>query len=401
MTSLFGSQEGPMKKRLDDWKVDMGSLAYTILRFLAMLKKEFIIVRRDLRTYLFLIIIPFAEVILFGFIISTEPKHMPTIVLVNDYSQFTNSLIQAFKGTGYFAINRITENANEAEELIRSGKVQFIITIPQNFSRDLIRGRQPHLLVEGDASDPLAVGAAFHAASLIPDTALERDLTGPLNYLPKKNNSFAVSTHAKYNPATISQYHTLPGLIITILTVSLVILTTVSITSEYEHGTMETLLVTPIRPLEAVLGKIIPHIVLAYILFTLTLLAAYWIFHVPFFGSVLLLYVVAFPFLIATLGIGLAASSISRSQFQAINIANMYNIPSLLFSGFMFPFYAMPVWAQKIGILFPSTHFLRIMLNVMLKDSGFSEIWPDVWPILLFMVFIIFICFKYYRETLD
>jgi ABC-2 type transport system permease protein len=379
----------------------MRNFTYASLRFMAILKKELLLMKRDAITYFLIICIPFAEVILFGYIIKTDAKHLPTIVVATENTPFTNSLIQAFKDTEYFSIKSVTNDPAAAEDLINKNKIQFIIHIPQNFSRDLIRNQQPHILLEGDATDPASIGSAFNAANMLPSKALIRDTQGVLKYLQPGKSSFVVDTHAKYNPATLSQYHTLPGLIVTILTLTLIMLTAISITTEFEFGTMETLLITPLKPLEMILGKIIPQLFIGYCLMILTLFISYFLFHVPFYGSVILLFIVAIPFLIANLGIGIATSTISKTQFQAVNIANTYVLPAILFSGFMFPFYAMPTWAQWVGNLLPSTHFLRITSGIMLKDAGFSDIWPDLWPILIFMVIIIFISFKFYRKTLD
>jgi ABC-2 type transport system permease protein len=379
----------------------MPSKQYTALRIWSMLKKEFIQIKHDYTTYILLLFIPFLQLLLFGYIIDTNAKNLPTIVVNRDFSPFANTLINAFKNTGYLAIKSITQDNNEAEKLLKQGEVQFIINIPQNFSRDLIREKQPHLLIEGDGTDPVAVYNAFDAASTVASTALNKDMQGSLNYLLPKEPNFITDTHAKFNPALISQYHTLPGLLVTLLTVTLVILTAVSVTSEYESGTMEVLLVTPIKPLEVIIGKIIPYIILGYILFFLALAVSYWLFRVPIYGSIFLLIFTALPFIISSLGVGFAVSTVSSTQLRAANLANMYTLPSVLLTGFMFPFHAMPKWAQVIGELLPPTHYLRILLNVMLKGAGFIEILPDLWPILVFMVLIVFFSFKYYRHTLD
>jgi ABC-2 type transport system permease protein len=379
----------------------MFSTHYARLRVWSMLNKEFIQIRRDIITYSLLLLIPFLEMLMFGYIINTDAKNLPAIVVNKDFTPFSYTLINAFKNTGYLAITDVIEDSDQAEKLLKQGKVQFIINIPQNFSNDLIREKQPHLLIEGDGSDPVAVNNAFHAATTVASTALNKDLQGSLSYLSSKNVNFVTDVHAKFNPVLIAQYHTLPGLLVTMLTVTLVMLTAVSMTTEYESGTMEVLLITPIKPLEVVIGKIIPHILLGYILFFLTLAVSHWLFHVPFEGSFLLLTITVMPFIICSLGIGLAVSTVSNTQLRAANLANTYTLPSILLTGFMFPFHAMPQWAQTLGEFFPSTHYLRIVLNVMLKGSSFVEIWPDLWPILLFMTIIVFFSLKHYRKTLD
>jgi ABC-2 type transport system permease protein len=379
----------------------MSSLQYPFLRFWSMLKKESIIIRRDFITYAFLIIVPFSEVVLFGYIMNTDPKNLPTIVVAHDSSPFVNNLIYGFKNTGYYNIKDIIKDDQEAERLMHEGKAQFIITIPPDFTHNLLRNNHPHILIEGDATDPIAIGGAFSAAKAMTENILNRDLKGNLANLINKPNNIIIDTHAKYNPAVISQYHTLPGLLATILSLSLIMLTAISITSEYEYGTLEMLLTTPVKPIEVILGKIIPNIVLGYILFLLTLATSVYLFHVPFYGSLLLLCAATFPYLICNLGIGIAVSTLSRTQFRAANIANTYILPAILLSGFMFPFYAMPIWAQWIGNILPPTHYLRLTSNIMLKDAGFIAIWPDLWPILLFTIVIVSFSLKYYRRTLD
>jgi ABC-2 type transport system permease protein len=381
--------------------MNLAAYGHHFIRFWAVLKKEFIQIKRDYITYLFLIGIPFAQVILFGNIINTNAQNLNTVVLTHDNSVFTNSLIQGFKNTGYFKIIRITQQDNETEKMLKSAKTQFIITIPNNFSQDIINNKHPHILIEGDASDPVLVGNAFNAVTTLANTVLNRDLEGILSFLKNKEPLFYVDTHSVYNPAILAQYHTLPGLITIILTVTLVMLTAISLTTEYEQGTMEMILITPCNPLEVILGKIIGYVTLGIILFLLTVSLSFWIFSVPFIGNFFLLILCTIPYLVANLGIGLTISCASRTQLRAANIANTYILPAILFSGFLFPFYAMPIWAQWIGELFPPTHYLRIILEIMLKGATFGEIWPNLWPILLFDLFIIFISLNYFRKTLD
>lgn len=379
----------------------MTNFQYTFLRLWSIIKKEFIQVRRDLNTYIFLIIVPLLQVVLFGFIINTNAKNLPTVVVSYDSSPFTNSIVQAFVNTGYFSIKKMLQDQSEADALLKKGDIQFIINIPPHFSHDLVAKKHPKILLEGDGTDPLAVINAFNAAGQISLTSLQYDLKGPLQALKQNEPSFSIVTHAQYNPELLAQYHTLPGLLMTMLTIIPVMLTAISITAEYELGTMELLLVTPLRPLEVVLGKLIPHIIVGYIIFFLTLGTSYWLFHVPFLGSVFLCALITLPLLISHLGIGLAVSTISKTQFQAGNTANLYFLPAFVLSGFMFPYLAMPSWAQWLGELLPPAHYLRMLTNIMLKGASFIEIWPDIWPVIIFMVVIIFISFRFYRLTLD
>jgi ABC-2 type transport system permease protein len=374
---------------------------YRSLRLWSMFKKELTVIRRDYRTYVFVLVSPFLQAVLFGLIINNDAKHIPTVVVAKDSSQFTNSIIQAFKNTDYFAIKSITQDEKAAEQSMQRGDIKFIIHIPQNFTRDLVRNETPHILLEGDATDPVVVNNAFHASSVVATRALSDVAKGPLDYLASQEGSFVIDTHAKYNPAVQAQYHTLPGLLATILTISLALVMAISITGEYENGTMEMLLITPINPLEVILGKLLPNIFLGYILFFAILIVAHTMFKVPFYGSALLLSVAAFPFIIANLSFGIATSCIAKTQFQASQIAGTYTLPAVLFSGFLFPRDSMPHWAQWLSDLFPSTYFLKISSDVMLKGSGFWDILPDILPIVLFAVVLIFISYKFYRKTLD
>lgn len=371
------------------------------LRFFAIFKKEFIQIKRDYITYLFIIGMPFIQVVLFGNIIDTDAKNLPTVIVAQDNSPFTNSLIQGFKNTEYFKIIEIKKVAANTEQMLKSGEAQFVITIPYHFAEDIIKNKHPHILVEGDATDPVAIGNAFNAANSMAQNILDRDLLGPLSILKNQEPLFHVDTHPLYNAATLAQYHTIPGLLVTILTITLAMMMALSITSEFEQGTLEMLLITPIHSMEVILGKLIPNLLLGYLLFFLTIGLSISMFHVPFLGSMTLLMLCALPYIIANLSIGVAISAISKSQLEAANMANAYVLPAILLSGFMFPFYAMPTWAQWIGNLLPPSHFLRITSNIMLKEATFIEIWPDLWPILSFFVCIVCISFRFYRTTLD
>lgn len=374
---------------------------YRSLRLWSMFKKELTVIRRDYRTYIFVLVSPLLEAILFGLIIDNNAKHIPTAVVAKDSSQFTESIVQSFKNTGYFAITSISPDSHTAEQAMQRGDVKFIIHIPPNFSRDLVRHNTPHILLEGDATDPIIVNNAFHAASVVTTRALDGLAKGPLHYLAAKEPSFVIDTHAKYNPSVQAQYHTLPGLLATVLTISLAMVMAISITGEYESGTMEMLLITPIKPLEVIIGKLLPNIFLGYTLFFIILIITTFLFNVPFYGSIFLLSIVAFPFIIANLSFGVATSCIAKTQFQAAQIAGSYTLPAILFSGFLFPRESMPTWAQWMSNLFPSTYFLKICSSIMLKASGFKDILPNLWPIVLFAIVFIGLSYKFYRKTLD
>lgn len=379
----------------------MNNLSPSALRLWSILKKELIQIKRDYVTYALMIALPFLQVVMFGYVINTDAKNLPTIVISKDYGSFSNNLIKAFSNSGSFLVQDVTQDEKKAETLMKMGKVQFIINIPANFSEDLIKQKKPKLFIEGDASDPVILANAFNSALVIANNSINKDAHGALHYLSSKNPNFELETLSKYNSAALAQYHTLPGLLATVLTAVLVMLTSVSITSEFERGTMEMLLITPINPLEVIIGKIIPYIILGYIIFFSSLGLSYFLFKVPFHGSLLLLSIISIPYFIANLSIGIAVSIIAKIQMRAIYVANAYILPAILLSGFLFPFGAMPNWAQVIGNLMPPAHYIRISSNIMLKGSGFMEIWSDLLSIVIFMSVLVFISVKFYRKTLD
>ncbi len=374
---------------------------YGFLRFKAILTKEFIQMRNEYLTYISIIIIPLMQAVFFGYVINTDPKHLPTIVVTSRSDTFTQSIITGLENSQYFDIIKGVSSEAQAEEYMKLGKVEFVINIPNNFSRSLIRNEHPEILIEADATDPVAITSALRAANDIIPQILDRDLTGPLKKITSKKPSFSLVTHNKYNPEVSARYHSLPGLIAVVLASVLLMITAVSMASEYELGTFETLLSTPAKPLDIILGKLFPHFLIGYSILILLLASTYWLFSIPFYGSVILLFFLAAPYMLATLGVGLIASVISKTQLEAVTFANFYSLPSILLCGFVFPFYGMPAYAQYIGNLFPTTHFVRIIYGIMLKGSTFMDVWPDVWPLLVFLIGIIGLCALCSRKTLD
>ena len=285
--------------------------------------------------------------------------------------------------------------------MLQLGEVQFIVNIPEGFSRRLIRGERPTLLVEADATDPAATGPALSAVRGLAENTLDHDLTGPLARLRTKPGPINIQVHAHYNPENITQYNVVPGLMGVVLTMTMIIITALAITRERERGTMENLLATPARPLEVMAGKILPYILVGYVQVTLILIAARYIFQVPMVGNLFLIYGVVFLFIAANLAVGITFSTLAQNQLQAMQMAFFFFLPSILLSGFMFPFRGMPIWAQWVGSCLPLTHFLRIVRGILLKGSGPVEIMPELWPIALFMVVAMTVGLKRYRQTLD
>lgn len=370
-------------------------------RFWAVVLKEFVQMKRDRLTFAMMIGIPLIQLTLFGFAINSDPKHLPTAVLNADHGPFARTLVAAMQHSDYFEFTREVRTEADAATLLQRGIVQFVATLPEDFSRRLLRGERPTILLEADATDPAATGPALAAMRSLADAALDRDLRGAL--APLKGSSAAVNiiVHPHYNPENNTQYNVVPGLMGVVLTMTMIIITALAITRERERGTMENLLATPARPLEVMAGKILPYILVGYVQVTLILIAARFIFHVPMIGSLTLLYSIGLLFIAANLAVGITFSTLASNQLQAMQMAFFFFLPSILLSGFMFPFRGMPVWAQWIGSCLPLTHFLRIVRGILLKGSTLSDVAPELWPLALFLVVAMTIGLKRYRQTLD
>lgn len=370
-------------------------------RLWAVITKEFIQMKRDRITLSMLIMIPLMQLILFGYAINSNPKHLPTIVLNADKSYLSRTFLQGMKNTDYFNLLNNVKTQKQADYLMSIGKTLFIINFPPGFSHDLIRGEHPSILLTADATESMAAANAFAAINILKDQVFNREFTGSLKYLKQSSSPFNFQIHAKYNPEFITQYNIVPGLMGVVLTMTMVIITAVAITREIERGTMENLLATPVRPLEVMLGKVIPYIIVGYVQAILIIMAAFYIFHVPISGSLVLLAIAAFPFIAANLSIGVTFSTLADNQLQATQMSFFFFLPSILLSGFMFPYFGMPKWAQLIGGVLPLTYFLRITRGIMLKGNTFITTWPNIWPIIVFMVIALIIGVKRYRQTLD
>lgn len=370
-------------------------------RFWAMVVKEFIQMRRDRMTFAMMVGIPIIQLVLFGYAINSDPKHLPTAVLSADNSVFARSFVRALENSDYFHVVKQVANEHEAEELLAEGDVQFVVNIPQNFARDLMRGDNPAVLLQADATDPSATGNAIAAINALAVTALNRDLQGALQPLQGKPAPFEVRIHRRYNPEGLTQYNIVPGLMGVILTMTMIMMTGLAMTRERERGTMENLLATPVRPFEVMAGKIVPYIMVGYIQVTLILIAAWALFGVPMVGSVVVLYGVVLLFIAANLAVGITFSTVARNQMQAMQMTFFFFLPSMLLSGFMFPFRGMPEWAQAVGEALPLTHFLRMVRGILLKGNGVAETLPHLLPLVLFLLAVVAIGLKRYRKTLD
>jgi ABC-2 type transport system permease protein len=370
-------------------------------RLWAMVVKEFIQMSRDRLTFAMILGIPLMQLVVFGLVINTDPRHMPAAIVMADNGPQARTLLHGLKSSSYFDFERVLESEEEGARMLRRGQVQFVVSIPENFSRDLLRGDRPAVLVEADATDPTAISGGLAALDGVINTAMLADFKGPLARLAPQPPAIEMRVHALYNPEAITHYNIVPGLMGVVLTMTLVLITGLAITRERERGTMENLLAMPLRPTEVLLGKITPYILVGYIQVTLILLAARYLFDVPIHGNLALLLLASLFFIAANLAMGITFSTIAKNQLQAMQMSVFVFLPSILLSGFLFPFRGMPAWAQVIGEILPITHFIRIARGVMLKGIGFDELGRELWPIALFALIVLTLGVKRYRQTLD
>jgi len=374
---------------------------FSLERWWAVFLKEFIQMRRDRVTLGMMVGVPLMQLVLFGYAINTDPKHMPAALVLAENSVFARSLVRAIENTEYLRFNGPPVDTAAAERMLAIGTVQFVITVPPNFAEDIVRGRAPILQVEADATDPVTTANALAALSRIDQTALRNDLTGALGSLQGRPQPVSIVVHRRYNEEGLTRYNVVPGLMGVVLTMTMVMMTALAMTRERERGTMESLLAMPIRPVEVMLGKIVPFIFVGYVQVAIVLVAARFLFGVPIAGSLTLLSTCAVVFIAANLAVGFTFSTLAQNQLQAIQLSTFFFLPSLILSGFMFPFRGMPEWAQILGQMLPLTHFIRIVRGILLKGNGFFQILPELWPIMLFFLAASILALLRYRQTLD
>ena len=375
--------------------------AFSLQRTWAVFVKEVQQMLRDRLTFAMAIGIPVLQLVLFGYAINTDPKGLPTALISADTGPFARSISAALQNTGYFKITYTGTREADGEALLADGQAQFMVAIPPDFSQRVVRGERPAILVAVDATDPSASGNAIAALAQIATQALAHDLVGPLAGLRGKEPPYELRIHRRYNPEGLTRYNIVPGLIGTILTMTMVMLTGLAMTRERERGTMENLLATPVRPIEVMLGKIAPYVVMGYVQLGVILIAAWLLFEVPMLGSYALLMSTIGLFMVANLAVGFTFSTLARNQLQAMQMTFFFFLPSMLLSGFMFPFRGMPVWAQWLGEVLPLTHFLRVVRGVMLKGSDAAQVASEVWPMLAFALVAGTVALLRYRQTLD
>jgi len=373
----------------------------SLRRIGAILIKEFLQMRRDRVTMAMIIGIPLMQLFLFGFAINFNPKSLPTAVAIADPGVYARSIVAAMRNSSYFEIVAETRSPSEARRLLQEGKVLFVLEVPVNFSRDLVKGARPDLLLEVDATDPASSGYALSAFRAIATTALRDDLKGALKTRVQGEPPFNAVTHLLYNPESNTRYSIVPGLLAVILTMTMVLMTCLALTRERERGTYENLLAMPATPLEIMIGKIAPNVLVGMVQSSIVLAMARYVFAVPFLGSMTLLALGVTVFIIANLAVGYTFSTIAQNQLQAMQMTVFFLLPSILLSGFAFPFAGMPEWAQWLGELLPTTHFLRIVRGVLLKANTMGEIAGELWPLAAFALAAGSIALLRFRRTLD
>lgn len=374
---------------------------YSLTRITAVMVKEFIQLTRDRLTYALLLVMPIIQLLLFGYAINNDPRHLPTAVLVQDQGVFARDALAALANSGYFDIVETARTPAELERALATGRVQFTVTIPADFSRRVVRGDGAQMLVEADAADPSATGTAVAALTLLPREALKHDLVGAVASRAGGAAPFEVVVHRRYNPEAIAAYNIVPGLLGVILSMTLVMMTALGVTREYERGTMESLLATPVKPLEVMVGKLAPYVLLGVVQTIFILGLARLLFDVPMAGGWGVLSAGVVLFIIGSLALGFLLSTVARNQLQAMQMSVFYILPSILLSGFMFPFRGMPGWAQAIGTMIPVTHFLRVVRGALLKGLDFVDLWPSLAALTIFVVVVVSLAMARYRTTLD
>lgn len=370
-------------------------------RLKAIFKKEFIQLVRDRATLGMIVMLPIMQLLLFGYAINTDPKHLPTAVISEDNSFLTRSIVAGLQNSAYFKITHKISSDKQGNDLLKQGKVLFVISIPDNFTKDVLQEHKPEILLQADATDATAISGAVSSLNGITQKVIEENLKGNLAYLKHKQPAFSIIVHKSYNPEGFTRYNIVPGLIGVVLIFTGVMMTALAITRERERGTMENLLSMPVKPIEIMIGKIMPFVFIGLFQVGMVLLIARFLFYIPILGSIWLLFICSLLFIICNLAIGFLISTIAKNQTQALQMSVFVLMPSIIMTGFMFPFFGMPTWAQAVGKCIPLTYFVRIARGIMLKGAEFADILPNLWPLGLIVIILTAITMKAYHNTLD
>ncbi|SFS81603.1 ABC transporter permease [Brevundimonas viscosa] len=373
----------------------------SLTRTWAVMAKEFVQLTRDRLTYAMILAMPIVQLLLFGYAINDDPRNLPTAVLVQDQGGFSRSVLTALDNSGYFEVTRVARSTAELDRALERGEAQFAVIIPADFTRRVVRGEGAQILVEADASDPSATSGAVAALLQLPQQALARELAGPLATRASGPPPFEVVVHRRYNPEAITAYNIVPGLLGVILSMTLVMMTSLGMARERERGTMESLLATPVLPIEVMVGKLTPYVLVGLVQAVLILVLARVLFAAPMSGGWLALGAGLMLFIVGSLALGFLISTLAKTQLQAMQMSVFYMLPSILLSGFMFPFRGMPDWAQWLGLAIPVTHVLRVVRGSVLKGVGLENAGPSLLALLLFVLVVGTLAMLRYRTTLD
>jgi ABC-2 type transport system permease protein len=374
---------------------------FSLTRLQALLIKEFIQMLRDRITFAMMLGVPLMQLVLFGFAINNDPKGLPAALVTSSSDHYVRAMVSALELTGYYRFVSVSDSAEQAEHLIQSGQVSFVVTIPSDFARRVDRGDHPQILIEADATDPSVASGAISTLSSVAAQALLREQGIEAQSEEAQAHALEVVVQRRYNPEGVTQYNIVPGLLGVILQMTMVMMTSMALTREIERGTMENLLAMPASPFEIMLGKILPYLAVGAVQVIVVLVAAKLVFSIPFVGSILLLLGAVLAFVLALVLLGYTISTAAKSQMQAMQLTFFFFLPSLLLSGFMFPFRGMPDWAQVLGELFPLTHFLRIIRAIMLKGANWPDISFEVSMLFVFIVVYAGLALLRFRRTLD
>lgn len=370
-------------------------------RVFAVFLKELVQMRRDRPTFAIMIMMPIVQLILFGYAINNDPRHLPAVVEMREDGPMTRAFLASLHASSFIDVVAVAQREEQAEAMLRSGRATFIIAIPEGFERRLVRGERPQILIAADASDPIAAGGALGAVERVAQQAFAPDLTGSLGFLAPSPPPYEIVVHRRYNPEGVTSFNIVPALLGVILTMTMVMITSIALTRETERGTMENLLATPVRPIEVMIGKTTPYIGVGAIQVVIVLIVATLLFRIPFTGSLLAFVLATVVFIFANLMLGYLISTAARTQMQAMQMTFFVFLPSILLSGFMFPFAAMPDWAQGIGECLPLTHFLRIVREIVLKAAGLNDVLGDLWRLGLILLVLAALALLRFRRTLD
>ncbi|WP_343079960.1 ABC transporter permease [Ostreiculturibacter nitratireducens] len=370
-------------------------------RLRALLVKEAIQMRRDRITFAMMLGVPLILLVLFGFAINTDPKRLPAALVSATQDRYTRAIVTALELTGYYRFEHAGVSATEAEALLERGAVSFIVTVPSDFGRRVERGDDPQILIEADATDPAVASGAISTLGQVAAEALLHERHAEAQAAEAARSQLRVVVHRRYNPEGITQYNIVPGLLGVILQMTMVMMTSIALTREIERGTMENLLAMPATAFEIMLGKVLPYFGVGAVQVLVILVAAKSLFGVPFVGGLWLLLLGVLIFVLSMVILGYTISTFARTQMQAMQLTFFFFLPSILLSGFMFPFRGMPGWAQILGELFPLTHFLRLVRAVMLKGADIQNVSGPVFALLGFVAAFSLIALARFRRTLD